>query len=63
MSEPNGEQGTFQLIKCTCLDKKGRFYVPGSIVDNIFGSIPEGEREVAVYLGPGGRVLLVPLKD
>lgn len=51
---------TFQLIKTTALDRKGRFYIPNSIVDTAFEGIPEGEREVSVYLGPGGQILLVP---
>jgi hypothetical protein len=54
------ERQTFQLIKTAKVDKKGRFYIPETVVNNIFEGVPDGEREVDVYLGPGGRVLLVP---
>lgn len=61
--QPAREKQSFQLIKTTRLDKKGRFYVPGSLVENIFAGVPDAEREVDVYLGPGGRIMLVPARD
>ena len=54
------EQLTFIPIKTAKVDAKGRFYLPNEIVKQLFGDTPENEREVTVYLGPGGRVLIMP---
>lgn len=61
--EPVREKLRFQPIKTTKIDTKGRFYLPNSLVENLFAGVPEDEREVVVYLGPNRRILLVPADE
>lgn len=55
--------GRFRLQKTTRLDAKGRFYIPESVVKQIFEGVEDDEREVDVYTDEHGHVLLVPVTE